>query len=189
MLAFGYLLGSVSAAIMISKFTKVSDPRDVGSGNPGTTNILRYAGKKIAAFTLLGDILKGYLPVKLSLLIGFTVEQSAAIALMTFLGHLYPIFHGFKGGKGVATFIGVTAALFWQISLIFGVIWLSIAKITKYSSVSALASSLGILFLITIYFDSKTVTVCYLIMVALIYLRHHENIRNLLNKTEKRIGQ
>ena len=82
MLAFGYLLGSVSAAIMISKFTKVSDPRDVGSGNPGATNILRYAGKKIAAFTLLGDVLKGYLPVKLSLLLGFSMEQSAAIALI-----------------------------------------------------------------------------------------------------------
>ena len=184
----GYLLGSLSTAIIVSKVAGLSDPRSVGSGNPGATNILRYAGKKVAAITLLGDLFKGVIAVKLALLVGLTAEKSSLVALTAFLGHLYPVFHDFKGGKGVATLIGVTSALYWQIGLCFIVNWLLLAKLSKYSSLSALLSSLPLLILIGNTSQSYLSTACFSVMVGFLYLKHVENIKRLLTGKEKKIG-
>ena len=157
----GYLLGSLSAAIIISRIFGLPDPRKVGSGNPGATNILRYAGKKVAAITLVLDAVKGAAPVKIAFFLGATGELCAFVGLFAFLGHLFPIFHKFKGGKGVATFLGVTAALYWQIGLCFIASWTFIALLTRYSSLSALASSVLVLFLVWIQSQSFIFTGCF----------------------------
>jgi len=187
--ALGYLLGSLSAAIIVSKVIGLADPRRVGSGNPGATNILRYAGKKVATVTLLGDLFKGLIAVKLALLVGLTTEESSIVALMAFLGHLYPVFHNFKGGKGVATLIGVTSALYWQIGLCFILSWLLLAKLSKYSSLSALMSSILLLILIGNVSQSYFSTGCFSVMVILLYFKHQENIKRLLTGKEKKIGE
>jgi len=136
-----YLVGSIPNAVIVSKLFKLDDPREVGSGNPGATNVLRSGSKFAALLTLLGDLLKGMLPVMLAQYYGLSIPIIALIAIAAFMGHLYPIFLGFKGGKGVATAIGVLAALSWKLLLIFISVWLVTAFVSRYSSLASLLAA------------------------------------------------
>ncbi|NEX17476.1 MAG: acyl-phosphate glycerol 3-phosphate acyltransferase [Halochromatium sp.] len=198
-----YLLGSISSAIIVCRLMGLPDPRTQGSGNPGATNVLRIGGpkaRKAAAITLFGDSLKGFLPMFAAHLLGAAglVDASAwllaAVALAAFLGHLYPIFFGFKGGKGVATALGVQFGLFLPIGAAVAAIWLFVAKVLKVSSASALVSMAAAPFLVwllwPLHAESGTwVLVGMQTLITLIlFWRHRSNIRNLLSGTEGRIG-
>ncbi len=175
-----YLLGSVSCAIIVCRLLGLPDPRGQGSGNPGATNVMRIGGKKAAGITLFGDMLKGFIPVYVANVLGVAPGLQAAIGLAAFFGHLYPIFFGFKGGKGVATSIGVLLGLSWWLGLAFIATWLSVYKLKKISSLSALvASSLSPIFAWFIVSD-KFVVVAVLLMTLVLLYRHKSNIQRLL---------
>jgi glycerol-3-phosphate acyltransferase PlsY len=160
------------------------DPREQGSGNPGATNVMRIGGKKAAAITLLGDLLKGLIPVYIAHLLGLSDELLAATGLAAFAGHLYPVFFKFKGGKGVATSIGVLLGFSWLLGFAFIVTWLLIYKIGKISSVSALcASVLSPVYAWFIVGDVAIVGAATVMMVFLLW-RHKSNIQRLLNGEE-----
>ncbi|CAG7856549.1 glycerol-3-phosphate acyltransferase PlsY [biofilm metagenome] len=175
-----YLLGSVSCAIIVCRLLGLPDPRGQGSGNPGATNVMRIGGKKAAGITLFCDMLKGFLPVYLANILGVSAMLQAVIGLAAFFGHLYPIFFGFKGGKGVATSIGVLLGLSWWLGLAFIATWLSVYKLKKISSLSALtASSLSPIFAWFILGDKFIVGATLVMTVVLLY-RHKGNIQRLL---------
>ena len=184
-----YLLGSISSAIIICKIVGLPDPRTKGSKNPGATNVLRIGGKKIAAFVLLFDGLKGALPVILAHYLGFSLFELTIILLCAFLGHVFPIFYGFKGGKGVATYLGGLIGLNFFVGLTFSIIWLIVAKVIKISSVAALTATL----LSPVYFyfitthNLKATLVIFLINLF-IYFTHRENIKRIMNGEEEVIG-
>lgn len=181
----GYLVGSVSSAIITCKLMGLDDPRRVGSNNPGATNVLRHGGKKAAIITLLGDMLKGLLPV---LLVRWLEPQAAAIALAgagAFLGHLYPLYFGFKGGKGVATFYGVLLGFDWLAGLLALALWLLAAAIWRISSLSALISTLCSPFIVWAVTASLPLLVATVIMAILIYWKHRTNIRDLIAGREE----
>jgi glycerol-3-phosphate acyltransferase PlsY len=189
-LAFGYLLGSIPFGIVLTKLTGGPDLRAVGSGNIGATNVLRSGGKALAAATLLGDMLKGTVAVLIAQRFGLgaAIAGGLAAGLGAFLGHLFPVWLGFKGGKGVATYIGVLLALVWQAALAFGVIWIAVAAATRYSSLSGLVASAAtpaILWFMGYPADAAL----FLILTALIWFMHRANIARLLNGTEARIGR
>ncbi|HEX7026102.1 MAG TPA: glycerol-3-phosphate 1-O-acyltransferase PlsY [Gammaproteobacteria bacterium] len=146
-LLFGYLLGSLSTAIILCKLMRLPDPRSQGSGNPGATNMLRIGGKKAAIITLLGDALKGLLPALAAVLV-INIQSSlseatwlpAVAGLGAFLGHLYPVFFGFKGGKGVATAFGVLGGVAWPVLVLTGLTWLIVAFISRYSALAGLTA-------------------------------------------------
>lgn len=203
LVACAYLLGSISSAILVCRAMGLPDPRTQGSGNPGATNVLRIGGPKArpaAAITLFGDSLKGFLPMFAAHLLGATglVDASAwllaAVGLAAFLGHLYPVFFGFKGGKGVATALGVQFGLLLTLGAAVAAIWLFVAKVLKVSSASALvsmaAAPLLIWLLWPLHADSGTgVLVGMQTLITLVlFWRHRSNIRNLLSGTENRIG-
>ncbi len=186
-----YLVGSLSAAILVCKLLGLPDPRTEGSKNPGATNVLRLGGKKAALLTLLGDMLKGLIPVAIAVQIS-TDEWTIALTLLAaFLGHLYPLFFGFKGGKGVATALGGLIGLHWTIGLATIGTWLAMAALFRYSSLSALTAILlaplyvWLLFPIT---ESATLTATMSLITALLYWRHRSNIENLLAGKEDKIG-
>lgn len=189
--AFGvsYFLGSVSAAILVCKFMKLPDPRQVGSGNPGATNVLRHGGKKAGLYTLLGDLLKGLIPV---LIIDQVLHQpmlSAAACLGAFLGHLYPMFFKFKGGKGVATGIGAILGFMPLLGACLISIWLFMAFVFRYSSLAAVTAAFFAPVL-TFFLYPQTpiylVTMC--ILAGLLIWRHRSNIKNLLTGKEDKIA-
>lgn len=187
-----YLIGSLSFAVIVSRVMGMDDPRSYGSGNPGATNVLR-SGKKLAAIlTLLGDGLKGFVAVfvaiKLAPTLEFTVLDIAAISLAVLIGHMWPIFFGFKGGKGVATAVGVLLALSWPTALACLVVWLIVAFALKMSSLAALlAAALSPIF--AFFFINNTVLVSTICVIAiLIIIRHKSNIQNLLQGKEGKIG-
>lgn len=184
-----YLLGSVATAVLTCRLLGLPDPRTVGSGNPGATNVLRMGGKKAAIITLLGDMLKGLILVLIAQ--GFDLDDPwlGAVALAAFVGHLYPVFFGFKGGKGVATALGVLLGLHWGLGLLVLLTWLAVAAVSRISSLSALtAAALAPAY--TWWLTGSTWQVgTTLVMTALIYWRHRSNIRNLLAGTEGRIGE
>jgi len=187
LVVFAYLLGSVSAAIITCKVMGLPDPRSEGSRNPGATNVLRYGGKKAAAITLFGDMLKGLLPVLLGRAIGVDESVLAAIAMAAFLGHLYPLFFGFKGGKGVATAFGVLLGLAWPVALAVLVTWLVMAKVFKVSSLSALvAASLTPLYTWLLAPVNVYISLSFAISVLLLW-RHRSNIQRLLSGEEGKI--
>jgi acyl phosphate:glycerol-3-phosphate acyltransferase len=138
----GYLFGSISSAVVVSRLMGLDDPREVGSKNPGATNVLRYGGKLAAILTLAGDVLKGVIPVLIARYVTDDPAILATTALTAFLGHLFPVFFGFHGGKGVATALGVWLALNPWIGLLLAATWLATAAITRYSSLSSLAASM-----------------------------------------------
>lgn len=175
-----YLLGSVSCAIIVCRLLGLPDPREQGSGNPGATNVMRIGGKKAAGITLFGDMLKGFIPVYLANVLDISTSLQAVIGLAAFFGHLYPIFFGFKGGKGVATSIGVLLGLSWWLGLAFIATWLLMYKLKKISSLSALtASSLSPVFAWLIVGDKFVVGATLVMTVVLLY-RHKGNIQRLL---------
>ena len=184
-----YLLGSISSAIIICKIVGLPDPRTKGSKNPGATNVLRMGGKKIAAFVLFFDGLKGALPVILAHYFGLSLFELTIILLCAFLGHLFPIFYGFKGGKGVATYLGGLIGLNFFVGLTFSIIWLLVAKVIKISSIAALIATL----LSPIYFyfitthNFKATLVIFLINLF-IYFTHRENIKRIMSGDEGVIG-
>ncbi|MFT5138126.1 MAG: glycerol-3-phosphate acyltransferase PlsY [Arenicella sp.] len=187
-----YLVGSISSAVIISKIFRLSDPRDVGSGNPGATNVLR-SGNKLAAFlTLLGDLLKGLLPVAAAQYYGLSVAIIALVAIAAFIGHLYPVFLGFKGGKGVATAIGVFAALSWKLFALFTLTWIIVAGVSRYSSLAALLAAavtgLGSFAIFNQKPELQLIGAVFLI-VAFLFKRHRPNIERLKAGTEPKIGK
>jgi glycerol-3-phosphate acyltransferase PlsY len=184
-LAVGYLLGSIPFGLILTKLAGHGDLRDIGSGNIGATNVLRTGNKALAALTLILDLLKGTAAV----LIGARFGQDAALlgGLGAFLGHLFPIWLGFRGGKGVATYIGVLLGLYWPAAIVFCAIWLLVALITRYSSLSALVASAAVPCLL-ILVGERRIAVLFLIFTLLLYWRHADNIGRLLRGQEGRIG-
>lgn len=187
-----YLVGSLSFAVIVSHFMGMDDPRNYGSGNPGATNVLR-SGKKLAAvLTLLGDGLKGFFAVffaiKLVPSFGLSSIDIAAVSLAVLIGHMWPVFFGFKGGKGVATAVGVLLALSWPAALACLAVWLIVAFALKLSSLAALiASALSPVF--AFFFIQNTVLLAAICVIALlIIIRHKSNIQNLIQGKEGKIG-
>jgi glycerol-3-phosphate acyltransferase PlsY len=183
-----YCLGSVSFAILVSRLMTLPDPRSYGSRNPGATNVLRSGNKAAAALTLLGDGGKGWLAVWLALLVFGTPQAAAAAGLAAFLGHLFPVFHRFQGGKGVATAAGVLLALDWRLGLGTIATWAIIAAFLRYSSLAALIAAvfapIAAVFLLGFGVEAAAV----LPMSALLIWRHKQNISRLLSGTEPRLG-
>ena len=183
----GYLLGSIPFGLLLTRFSGGPDIRNIGSGNIGATNVLRTGRKGLAAATLLADMLKGTAAV---LLTGHVLGAEAAIAggLGAFLGHLFPVWLGFKGGKGVATFIGVLLGFSWIAVLIYGAIWIGIAAVTRYSSLSGLiacAAAPVVLWML----NRPTEAGLFFVMAVLVFIMHRANIARLIAGTETRIGQ
>ncbi|MEM7406617.1 MAG: glycerol-3-phosphate 1-O-acyltransferase PlsY [Pseudomonadota bacterium] len=184
-----YLVGSIASAIIVCRLLGLPDPRTDGSGNPGATNVLRLGGKKAAAITLVGDILKGLLPVLLARLAGLEVAVIAAVGVAALLGHLFPIFFGFRGGKGLATAFGVVAGYSWFAVAAMAGIWLGVAALSRLSSLAALVASIalpGILWMTT---NDLWLTGGGGLLTLLIVYRHKANISRLLAGTEPRIGK
>ncbi len=183
-----YLLGSVSSAILTCQLMGIADPRTVGSKNPGATNVMRHGGKKAAFFTLFGDILKGLVPVLIAKLLGMNNAWVTLIGIAAFLGHLYPIYFSFRGGKGVATAIGLYMGLNWIAGLLIIASWLFTAKVLKISSFAALIATL----LAPLYFylitHDMNMTLGMLFITLLIYWRHRSNIQKMLSGTENTLG-
>lgn len=184
-----YFIGSVSTAIVSCKILGKADPRTVGSKNPGATNVLRYAGKKAAFLTLMGDVLKGLLPVVIGHLFGLDWGWLVAIGIAAFLGHIYPLYYGFKGGKGVATAIGLYFGLHPLVGVIIGLSWLVAALVFNISSLSALVATL----LAPLYFylvtDSLPLFLGLCFMTIMIYWRHRSNIAKIFDGTEGKISE
>jgi acyl phosphate:glycerol-3-phosphate acyltransferase len=191
-LAVGYLLGSIPFGLILTKAAGAGDVRRIGSGNIGATNVLRTGRKGLAAATLLLDGLKGTVAVLLVYdimvrWVGFdAIPYSHIAGLGAFLGHIYPVWLRFLGGKGVATFIGVLIGMHWPAALWFGIIWAGVAATTRYSSLAALTATVGVVlyYLVTGWAGLPFIV----IMAALIVLKHHANIRRLLEGRESKIG-
>ncbi|MBL8582452.1 MAG: glycerol-3-phosphate 1-O-acyltransferase PlsY [Rhizobiaceae bacterium] len=184
-LAFGYLLGSIPFGLLITRFAGLGDVRNIGSGNIGATNVLRTGRKGLAAATLLLDALKGTAAV---LLAGLHSPEAAMVAgLGAFLGHLFPVWLGFKGGKGVATYLGVLAGIAWPVGLGFAAAWLAIAFLTRYSSLAALVATLFVP-LDFFFLGQNLLGVMFAAMTAIVFFKHRANISRLLAGKESRIG-
>lgn len=179
-----YLFGSISTAIIVCNLMGLPDPRSQGSGNPGATNVLRVGGKKPAAITLAGDSLKGLIPVLLARSLDAPDLTLALTGLAAFLGHLYPVFFGFKGGKGVATLFGVLFGLHWAVGAATVGSWLFVARVLKISSLSALVASLLAPLYIWLITPSREFVMVTALMTVLLYWRHRSNIRRLLSGEE-----
>jgi glycerol-3-phosphate acyltransferase PlsY len=185
-LVFGYLLGSIPFGLIFTKMAGMGDVRAIGSGNIGATNVLRTGNKKIAAATLLGDMLKGTLAVLLAWRFG--PDQAVMAGLGAFLGHCFPVWLRFKGGKGVATYIGILLGFSLKVVLVFAVVWLTTAVLTRYSSLSALLATLATpvgLF----WFGHVQWAELFAVLTLITFWRHRENITRLMKGTEGKIGK
>ena len=184
----GYLVGSISAAIITCKLMGLEDPRSVGSNNPGATNVLRHGGRKAAIITLIGDMLKGLLPVIVVTMIEPAAAAIAVTGLGAFLGHIFPVYYGFKGGKGVATYYGALLGFSWTAGIAALLIWLLTAFVSKLSSLSALVSALSAPFILWYSSHSLELTITLGLMTALLFWRHRSNVKNIIDGKEHRIG-
>ncbi|QWD78259.1 glycerol-3-phosphate 1-O-acyltransferase PlsY [Polynucleobacter sp. MWH-Svant-W18] len=196
LIPIAYVIGSISFAVVVSKCMRLPDPHTYGSGNPGATNVLRTGNKLAAVLTLMGDALKGYFAVMLArVLLGdqsLTSTLSSwilcGVVLAVFLGHLFPIFHGFKGGKGVATACGIL----FGVNVILGLAtlgtWIIVAVFMRYSSLAALAAAIFGPIYFVFLFGFQPMGIALLVVCLLLIWRHRSNIRNLMNGTESRIG-
>lgn len=184
----GYLLGSLSAAIITCRLMGLPDPRSSGSHNPGTTNVLRLGGKKAAAVTLLGDMLKGLLAVLLAQALGADASGLALAGTGAFLGHLYPVFFRFQGGKGVATALGALFGFSWLVGLLAVTTWLAVSLAFRISSLAALVTFAAAPAYIWLISGSLPLLLATATMSLLLFWRHRENIRRLLAGTESKIG-
>lgn len=184
--AFGYLLGSIPFGLLFAKFAGLGDLRQIGSGNIGATNVLRTGSKGLAALTLLLDLLKGTAAVWVGSHFGPYAAMAAGLG--AFLGHLFPVWLGFRGGKGVATYIGVLLGLYWPAAAVFCAVWLLVAATTRYSSLSALAASIASVG--TLAFTGQwQFAILFLLLTVLLYIRHASNIERLARGEEARIGE
>jgi glycerol-3-phosphate acyltransferase PlsY len=188
-----YLIGSLSFAVIVSRVMGLNDPRTYGSGNPGATNVLRSGNKAAAVLTLLLDALKGFVPVLLVRVFGpaYGLDEGtlALVALAAFLGHLWPVFFRFKGGKGVATAAGVLLALNPWLGLATLATWGIVAFFTRYSSLAAIAAAVFAPFYQVLGWGGGPVAVAVFVMGALLIYRHSANIQKLLKGTESKLGQ
>ncbi len=182
-----YLLGSLSSAIIVCRLMGLPDPRTQGSNNPGATNVLRLGGKKAAAITLLGDSLKGLLPVLAAKFMGVSPLILAAVAMAAFLGHLYPLFFRFEGGKGVATALGTQFGIHWQIGGLVALLWLLMAKGLNISSLAALVSMALAPLVVWYIWPAPELIWMQVVMSLMLFWRHRSNIRNLLAGSEGKI--
>lgn len=186
MLALGYVLGSIPFGLILTRAAGLGDIRTIGSGNIGATNVLRTGNRWIAAATLLGDALKGTAAV---LIADHWGSEAALIAgLGAFLGHIFPVWLGFRGGKGVATFLGILIAASWPIAIIFAAVWLAVAAVSRYSSLAALIASLATP-LIMLALGDYPRAILFALLTVLIWYKHSANIARLLSGKESRIGQ
>ena len=183
----GYLLGSVSSAVLVSKLMGLPDPRQSGSGNPGATNVLRLGNKSAAALTLLGDVLKGVLPVLIAKYLDADTTGIALAGLGAFLGHLFPVFFGFAGGKGVATSLGIFLALNPLIAGSQVALWALMALVFRYSSLAALVTALATPILLSWQMDDPVLTGFGITLAALLVFRHRANIVRLVQGNESKI--
>jgi len=185
--AFGYLLGSIPFGLVVTRLAGTQDIRTIGSGNIGATNVLRTGRKGLAAATLLGDALKGTAAV---LFAWYAYGQDTAVAagLGAFVGHLFPVWLRFKGGKGVATFIGILVAMSWKVALAFGVIWIVVAYLTRYSSLSGLVASAAVPVIIWWLDHDIQVAQLFLLLAVLLWYTHRSNIMRIIHGTESKIG-
>ena len=196
LIPLAYLIGSISFAVVVSKCMRLPDPHTYGSGNPGATNVLRTGNKLAAALTFLGDALKGYFAVMLArVLLGdqsLTATLSSwvlcGVVLAVFLGHLFPIFHGFKGGKGVATACGILFGINGILGLATLSTWIIVAGFMRYSSLAAIAAAVFGPIYFVFLFGFQPIGLALLAVCALLIWRHRSNIQNLLNGSESRIG-
>jgi glycerol-3-phosphate acyltransferase PlsY len=185
-LAFGYLLGSIPFGLIFTRLAGTQDIRAIGSGNIGATNVLRTGRKGLAAATLLGDVLKGTVAVLIAYRF-YGQDLAILAALGAFLGHLFPIWLKFRGGKGVATYIGVLLALAWPAAITFCLVWLALAALTRYSSLAALAASLATPFVLWLL-DDRQEAQLFILLTLLLWIMHRENIARLLRGTEGKIS-
>jgi len=183
---FGYICGSIPFGVVLTRLTGGPDLRSIGSGNIGATNVLRSGRKGLAAATLIGDMLKGTLAV---LITGHTLGRDFAIvaAVGAFLGHLFPVWLGFRGGKGVATYIGILLGLVWQAAAVFCVVWLAVAAITRYSSFAALVASVAAPGFLWWHGDIREAGVLSTLSI-LLWIMHRDNIVRLWRGTEGKVG-
>jgi glycerol-3-phosphate acyltransferase PlsY len=184
---FGYLLGSIPFGVILTQLAGTGDVRSIGSGNIGATNVLRTGRKELAAATLLGDMLKGTAAV---LVIAY-FDRGGLLPLVAgfgaFIGHLFPVWLRFKGGKGVATYIGILVALAWPVAIAFCLVWLAIAALTRYSSLAGLMASAATPVSLWFY-GQRPEALLFLVLTVLLWVRHHENIARLISGTESKLG-
>lgn len=196
LIPIAYLIGSISFAVVVSKCMRLPDPHSYGSGNPGATNVLRTGNKLAAVLTLIGDALKGYLAVMLArVLLGDESLTSTlnswllcGVVIAVFLGHLFPVFHGFKGGKGVATACGILFGINWILGLATLGTWIIVAIFMRYSSLAALAAAIFGPIYFVFLFGFQPMGIALLVVSLLLIWRHRSNIQNLINGKESRIG-
>ncbi|CBI76471.1 conserved membrane protein of unknown function [Bartonella clarridgeiae 73] len=183
-----YMIGSIPFGLLFTKFAKLGDIRAIGSGNIGATNVLRTGNKKIAALTLLCDTLKGTFVIWITKLLIHTIEIALLAGFLAFLGHIFSIWLKFKGGKGVATYLGICIGFYWLAALIFTMVWIGAFVLTRYSSFSALVTV--IITPIFVYYYSSSLYVACIIttMSILVIIKHHTNIRRLLAGEENKVG-
>ena len=187
-MAGAYLLGSISTAVLVCRMMGLPDPRSQGSGNPGATNVLRTGNRVAALATLLGDMLKGLVPVLVAELLGANEWLIGAVAVAVVLGHMFPVFFGFQGGKGVATLMGVLFGITPLLGLVWAGTWLVVAGLTRYSSLAALVATLLTPVYTHLLLGSPGLTLAMGILVVAIFWRHRDNVRKLLDGTESRLG-
>lgn len=188
-IVIGYLLGSISSAVVVARVLRLQDPREVGSGNPGATNILRYGGKGAAIATLLGDLLKGVVAVLIARELSMQSWVIAATMVTVFLGHLYPVFFGFKGGKGVATALGAYLGANPWVGGAQVLTWIVVAVVSRYSSLSALLMTALAPLYVWYWLGDPAYVIGSLVMGVVLFWRHRGNIKRLVEGSESKIGK
>ena len=188
LVVLGYLCGSLASAVIVCRIMKLPDPRKEGSGNPGATNVLRLGGKKAAALTLAGDVIKGAVPVLLAHLLSDSPVVLASTAVAAIVGHMYPVFFQFKGGKGVATTFGAVAALVYPVALFMGAVWVLTAMATRYASLASLAAAVAAPLFALVFIQEPATILALVIIAALLVYRHRENIQRLRDGIESEIN-
>ena len=184
LISSAYLIGSLSFGIIVSKFLNLSDPRTIGSKNPGATNVMRTGNKLAAVLTLLGDIFKATIVVKIVILIGLNELETMQVCIAVLIGHTFPIYYKFKGGRGVATALGILLATNWILALSAIFIWLVIFSIWRYSSLSAIIASLSVSIISYFLNDAPYILLTNVLITVLIIFNHASNIKNLIKGIE-----
>jgi glycerol-3-phosphate acyltransferase PlsY len=187
-LALGYWCGSIPFGLLLTRLAGTADLRTIGSGNIGATNVLRTGRKDLAAATLLLDALKGVVAVVLAYRF-FGAVPALLADIGAFLGHLYPVWIAFRGGKGVATFLGCLIGIAWQAALVFALVWLAVAALTRYSSAAALSASILAPLALYFWLGRPDAALVFALLAALLWFKHRANIGRLINGTETKIGR